>query len=70
MGQGIIAHEFAKIIDQVAQSNLVKNINWESIIKEDTLYSNPLRLFGEVKQNIKLANKFIKIVEWIGRLPI
>lgn len=64
IGQGIIAHEFRKVMEQ---SGVVftKTIDWKKIVDSDTLTSYPLRLIEEMFQHDTLIRMIVRMLRWI-----
>ncbi|KDM93332.1 hypothetical protein [Photobacterium galatheae] len=59
IGQGLIAHEFLKVM---RSNGLIANdLNWDNIIKSDTLYSNPIKIIHSLHsiKNKKLVKLFL-----------
>jgi hypothetical protein len=66
IGQGIIASEFLKIMNEV---NAVDNgviLNWEKIIADDTLRNKPLTNIGEMYQHEKIIELIINVYKAIS----
>lgn len=61
IGQGLIAYEFLKVMKKagVYKGN-VNNLDWKNIFDSDTLYSNPIKLLGEIYDNANLKKWIYK----------
>jgi hypothetical protein len=72
IGHGLIAWEFLKVMNaagvQVGGQAVNPNaLDWPAIFASDTLYSSPIRLMPEIRQNRKLAETIIKLLDaWQG----
>jgi hypothetical protein len=56
IGQGLIAHEFLKVMQKVGVAGCdPDNLNWKQIFANDTLYNSPIPIMGELYDNKKLA---------------
>lgn len=63
IGQGIIAYEFLKVMSKagVYSGDIEKAIDWADIFRNDTLYSKPIGLLGEIYDNPNLKKWLFKI---------
>ncbi len=65
IGQGIIAYEFLKVMQQVGVIKQI-NLDWNAIFRSDSLYSSPIPLIHELYENDRLAEF---LVGWIAGNP-
>jgi lysophospholipase L1-like esterase len=62
IGQGLIAHEFLKVMKQVGIVHEEVDLNWKQIFASDTLYNSPIPVMGELYENKKLAEFVIDVI--------
>jgi len=64
IGQGIIAYEILKVMKMAGsyQGDPEKDINWNRIFKNDSLYNQPIGLLEEIYDNNNLAKWLIKMI--------
>lgn len=61
IGQGLIAHEFLKVMKQVGVVRQDVELDFQQIFASDTLYSNPITIMQELYENQRLAEFLIEI---------
>jgi hypothetical protein len=63
IGQGLIAHEFLKVMNQAGVSGCdPNNLSWKEIFGSDTLYQSPIPIMGEFYENKKLSEFAIDMI--------
>jgi hypothetical protein len=64
IGQALIAYEFLKVmkIAGIYKDDVEKAIDWKSVFKSDSMFSNPIGLISEVYDNIDLKKWVVKIL--------
>ena len=63
IGQGLIAHEFLKAMNQAGVSGChPNNLSWKEIFGSDTLYQSPISIMGELYDNKKLSEFAIDMI--------
>ena len=65
IGQGLIAHEFLKVINGVRETTYA--VDWEAVYSSDDLYMKPLRVMPWLRRQDDLAKLFLEISSVIGR---
>ncbi|MEO8516739.1 MAG: hypothetical protein ABI426_08345 [Flavobacterium sp.] len=58
IGQGLIAYEFRKVM--IKAGLMMKDVDWNVIFTNDTLYSQPISLLAEIYDNIKLKKWLVE----------
>ncbi|HYI68833.1 MAG TPA: hypothetical protein VEX87_03750 [Skermanella sp.] len=64
IGHGLIAHEFLLAM-KAAGVNVIRGLDWETIVASDSLYSNPISLMPELYDNTRIAEMILDLL----RLP-
>lgn len=64
IGQGLIAHEFLKIINKVRGSKF--EVDWDNIYENDALYTNPIRMMPYVRRYAKLFHQLLKFIRCLA----
>jgi hypothetical protein len=59
IAHGLLAHEFMKVMKD-KNVDFKKDLDWNEIIKNDSLYSKPISLMQDVYEHVKLAEFLIK----------
>ena len=56
IGQALIAYEFLKVMQKAGSytGDVSKSIDWKTIFESDTLYTKPIRILGEIYDNVNL----------------
>jgi hypothetical protein len=62
IGQGIIAQEFLKVMQQAGKVPPTTQLNWDQIFQSDRLYNQPINLMQELYENDRLAEFLVKQV--------
>lgn len=66
IGQGLVAWEFLKKMQEKGRVRRDADINWEDLYAVDALRQMPIRLMQEIYQHDKLIQLFADICEFIG----
>ena len=64
IGHGLIAHEFLQEMRN-AKVKVVRDLDWNTIVASDSLYTNPITLMPELYDNTRLAEMILDLL----RLP-
>jgi hypothetical protein len=67
IGQGLVAHEFMKVINAVRGTAL--QVDWDAVYAADDLYMKPLRMMPWLRRQDDLAKLFLNISRGLGREP-
>jgi hypothetical protein len=62
IGQGLIAHEFIKVMKRAGVS-FRDTLNWEEIFRSDTLYQQPITLMQELYKHEIIAEYLVKLIK-------
>ena len=65
IGQGLIAHEFLKVINDVRKTNYA--VDWDTVYESDDLYMRPLRIMPWLRKQDELASLFLEVNSIFGR---
>lgn len=68
IGQGIIAHEFLKVLRQARPGEAIGPLDWEAIYKSDALYQEPLRLMPSIRASDGAAKIFLAAASAMDRI--
>lgn len=63
IGQGLIAHEFIKVMKE-AGVEFTDDLDWEAIVKSDSLYQEPISMMQEMYRYSNLAQLMVGIVRY------
>lgn len=67
IGQGIIAWEFLKAFQAHGSAPASAAIDWPEILKQDELYSNPIRVLEDLIENDQVVDFFTQVMALLGR---
>ncbi|WP_088893894.1 hypothetical protein [Leptolyngbya ohadii] len=63
IGQGLIAYEFLKVMNQAGVVNAdAIDLNWQEIFNSDSLYSKPIPIMQELYENKQLAEFCLDVI--------
>lgn len=64
IGQGLLALEFLKVMQRagVAEAD-PSRLPWAEIVRDDSLYSHPLRIMGELRENKDLIQWLVQLFQ-------
>lgn len=65
IGQGLIAYEFLKVINDVRKTNYT--VDWDAVYRSDDLYMKPLQIMPWLRKQDELANLFLEVNSAVGR---
>ncbi len=65
IGQGLIAHEFLKVINDVR--NVKYAVDWDAVYHSDDLYMRPLQIMPWLRRQDELASLFLEVNSIFGR---
>ena len=63
IGQGLIAHEFLKVMEQSGAGVSPDQLDWKGIFDSDELYQNPIPTMHEIYENTNMAEVIMKILK-------
>ena len=64
IGQGLIAHEFLKVINNVRDTNF--KVDWDNVYENDDLYMKPIRMMPYVRRHAKLFHQLLKFIRCLA----
>ncbi|MCP9829346.1 hypothetical protein KBZ19_12715 [Synechococcus sp. L2F] len=67
IGQGIIAWEFLKAFQANGSAPASAAIDWPEILKQDELYSKPIRVLDDLIENDQVVDFFTQVMALLGR---
>ena len=65
IGQGLVAHEFLKVINKVRKSHFT--VDWDAVYETDDLYMKPIRLMMWVRKQDEFAKLFLNLFRGSSR---
>jgi hypothetical protein len=68
IGQGVIAHEFLKVMRQARPGATLNELDWDEIYQSDSLYQDPLRIMRSIRSSAGAAKIFLWVASALDRL--